>query len=143
MLLKELLKEQEKQHKMRSTTYGTTGVIPDSNWHGLSIVVHCDRSVLTSDEMIRRQRRMQCCGNAAHPTLSTTKGGTGGRKGRRKRGKKKKYELSHYLNNKKNNQQTTEYISQKHKREEKRRKVAEFTHLAPYSRGQSIVANLD
>ena len=142
MLLKELLKEQEKQHKMRSTTYGTTGVIPDSNWHGLSIVVHCDRSVLTSDEMIRRQRRMQCCGNAAHPTLSTTKGGTEGRKERRKR-RKKKYELSHYLNNKKNNQQTTEYISQKHKREEKRRKVAEFTHLAPYSRGQSIVANLD
>ena len=100
MLLKELLKEQEKQHKMRSTTYGTTGVIPDSNWHGLSIVVHCDRSVLTSDEMIRRQRRMQCCGNAAHPTLSTTKGGTGGRKGRRKEAKKKKYELSHYLNKK-------------------------------------------
>ena len=141
MLLKELLKEQEKQHKMRSTTYGTTGVIPDSNWHGLSIVVHCDRSVLTSDEMIRRQRRMQCCGNAAHPTLSTTKGGTGGRKERRKRRKKKN--MNYLIISTTKTQQTTEYISQKHKREEKRRKVAEFTHLAPYSRGQSIVANLD
>ena len=126
-----LLKEQERQHKIRSTTYGTTGVIPDSNWHGLSIVVHCDRSVLTSDEMIRRQRRMQCCGNAAHPTLSTTKGGTGGRKGRRKEAKKKKYELSHYLNKKKITSKRRNIFhknTKEKKREEKLRSSRTWLH---------------